>query len=263
MGTGTKFPDSNWSACSTGDERIASSSLGVPADQREARRHRERWPSDPGRHAFPDGSRSHFLKVAIDVDTVSLLAELDAAPWAWLADTSRQHKVRCQRHTQSIFLRAVKKPFPPGATNANDVHESRATRMARCFPRTLAYCESVAYGLGGTLGRATLVALLPKSRVYPHVDTGEYYRIRDRFHLVLKSPGGSPLSAGNETTLMRPGELWVFDNKTRHSADNSSAEPRVHLIFDVLPPPGCGFFVPAPKRGRPVEVPRSASMPGA
>ena len=185
----------------------------------------------------------HFTNIARGVDIQPLLAELDAAPEMWLADTSRQRKVRCQRNTRNIFLRVARKPLPPGARNANDVHESRVARSAGKFPRALAYCEGVADDVRGTLGRATLVALQPRGRVLPHVDAGAYYRIRDRFHLVLRSAGGSPLAAGDERVLMRPGELWAFNNKARHWADNPSEEPRVHLIFDVLPPPGRGFHV--------------------
>ena len=196
----------------------------------------------------------HFIRIAESVDITPFLSELDAAPEVWAADTSRQRKVRCQRHTRNIFLRAPRKPLPPGATNANDVHESRTAPAARRFPRTLAYCERVAAELGGTLGRATLVALRPNGRVFPHVDAGAYYRIRDRFHLILRSPEGSPLSAGGETVTMRPGELWAFDNKTRHSADNPSRQPRVHLIFDVLPAPGRGFYVFPPDRDDPAAT---------
>ena len=184
----------------------------------------------------------HFTRIAEGVDTRPLLAELDAEPDMWFADTSRQRKVRCQRNTLNIFLRAPKKPLPPGAKNANDVHESRRMRAAAKFPRTLAFCESIAEEWGAALGRAALVDLLPKSRVYPHIDTGAYYRIRDRLHLVLRSPEGSPLAAGEETVVMREGELWVFNNKVKHSAENPSQEPRVHLIFDLLPAPGRGYY---------------------
>ena len=141
-------------------------------------------------------------------DTAPIIAELDAAPEMWLADTSRQRKVRCQRHTQNIYLRAARKPLPPGAKNANDVHESRVLRSAARFPKTLQLCERIARQQGALLGRAALVALLPQSRVYPHVDHGAYYRIRDRYHIVLKSAQGSPLTAGDETVVMREGELW-------------------------------------------------------
>ena len=177
----------------------------------------------------------------------------------WSADTSRQRKIRCQRHTRNIFLRTARKPLPPGAKNANDVHESRIARAARKFPRTLAFCEHTATDLGAELGRATLVALLPKCKVYPHVDAGAYYRVRDRLHLVLKSSQGSPLSAGDETVVMREGELWAFDNKARHFAENLSSEPRVHLIFDVLPAPGRGFHVLPPEDARCARASSGAS----
>ena len=185
----------------------------------------------------------HFTRIVDSVDVTPFLAELDTAPQMWLADTSRQRKVRCQRNTRNIFLRAPTKPLPPGARNANDVHESRIAPAARKFPRTLAFCERIAEEMEATLGRATLVALLPRSRVFPHVDAGAYYRIRDRLHLVLKSAEGSPLTAGDETVVMHPGELWAFNNKTRHSANNPSPEARVHLIFDLLPTPGRGIHV--------------------
>ena len=188
----------------------------------------------------------HFTRIAESVDVSPFLEELDAAPAMWHANTSRQRNVRCQRHTQNIFLCAAAKPLPPGAENANDVHESRVVRAARKFPRTLAFCVRVADELESALGRATLVTLLPGSRVFPHVDAGAYYRIRDRLHLVLKSSEGSPLTAGDETVVMQVGELWAFNNKARHWANNPSAEPRVHLIFDLLPAPGRGFHVLPP-----------------
>lgn len=189
-------------------------------------------------------SFAYFTRISESVDIAPLLEELNAGSDMWHVDTSRQSKIRCQRHTLNIFLRAPKKPLPPGVRNANDVHESRPAPAADRFPLCLAFCQQIAAELEAELGRATLVALLPKCRVFPHIDAGAYYRARDRLHLVLKSPRGSPLTAGGETVLMREGELWAFDNKVRHFADNPSREPRVHLIFDVLPAPGRGFFVP-------------------
>lgn len=184
----------------------------------------------------------HFIRISENENIAPILAELDASPETWLADTSRQRNVRCQRNTRNIFLRSAKKPLPPGVNNANDVHEARVAPAAREFPHTLAYCQRVADAMEGQLGRATLVSLQPESKVFPHIDIGDYYRIRDRFHLVVKSPGGSPLTTEDETVVMQEGELWVFNNKARHWAENKSEEPRVHLIFDVLPPSGRGFF---------------------
>lgn len=183
-----------------------------------------------------------FIRVAAGIDIRPLMAELEAAPDMWERDTSRQRKVRCQRQTRNIFLRTARKPLPPEPNNANDVHASRVFWMAARFPGALSYCEGTAKRLGGELGRATLVALMPGGDVYPHVDAGAYYRVRDRYHLVLKSREGSPLTAEGGSVVMREGELWVFDNKRRHWASNPSAEWRIHLIFDVRPVPGRGYF---------------------
>ena len=185
----------------------------------------------------------HFTKIAEHVEINPLLEELDAAPEMWLADTSRQRKVRCQRNTRNIFLRVPRKPLPPGEKNANNVHESRIAPASKKFPLALAFCERIAEEHKAMLGRATLVTLLPKCRVYPHIDAGSYYRIRDRLHLVLRSPLGSPLTAGSETVVMHEGDLWAFDNKALHWAENPSSEPRIHLIFDILPSQGCGYHV--------------------
>jgi aspartyl/asparaginyl beta-hydroxylase (cupin superfamily) len=41
---------------------------------------------------------------------------------------------------------------------------------------------------------------------------------------------------GNETREWREGEIVLFDDSIEHEAWNSSAEPRIVLIFDVWRP---------------------------
>lgn len=174
----------------------------------------------------------HFAKLNERVDTRAILGEIERSTDAWHADTSRQRRIRCQRDTLAIMLRTARKPLPRGV-EINDAHESAPTRQAERFARTLAYCEDVAQEIEGTLGRAMLVALLPGGNITPHIDHGAYYQARDRLHLVLLSPDGSPMTAGGERVTMREGDLWAFDNKARHAAANPSALPRIHLIFDI------------------------------
>lgn len=189
--------------------------------------------------AIADGDTRHTLKhfqlIEPAVDIQSLLAEIAANEALWLHDTSRQDNVKVQRETHTIYLRSAVKPFPPGVTSGNDVHESRRTRMADKFPTVLAWAEQFAVARSGELGRVTLVRLAPKGRVYPHIDHGEYYRVRDRYHLVLHSATGSVLSAGGEWVRLYPGECWWFNNKESHEAYNESDDWRIHLIFDVKP----------------------------
>jgi hypothetical protein len=115
------------------------------------------------------------------------------------------------------------------------VHESRWTSLSAQFPATVAFIEEFAAQQRGTPGRARFALLPPGKTVLPHMDRGEYYRLRDRYHLVIRSEHGSVLNAGDESVRMQEGELWWFDNKAIHDACNDSDADRIHLIFDLLP----------------------------
>ena len=72
-------------------------------------------------------------------------------------------------------------------------------------------------------------------RVYPHIDRGEYYKVRNRYHFVLRSADGSWLKAADEEVRMKEGEVWWFDNNQMHEAHNDGDQDRIHIIFDMLP----------------------------
>jgi hypothetical protein len=117
----------------------------------------------------------------------------------------------------------------------NDCQQVVDTENRPLFPYVSSLLERFAELERGDLGRAMLVRLKPMGRVYPHVDKGAYYAVRDRYHLVIQSKGGSPMASAEETVILQEGELWCFDNKSMHSAMNPSADWRVHLIFDLSP----------------------------
>ncbi|MGJ5079413.1 aspartyl/asparaginyl beta-hydroxylase domain-containing protein [Bradyrhizobium sp. HKCCYLS3013] len=174
----------------------------------------------------------YFRLVQKEINVAPLLAEIDGQETVWLANTSRQDKIRVQRDTNTIFLRnAVVRPD----LLINENQESVATGMSAHFPLAMGFLAKAAELFNSSLSRATIVRLKPRSSVGVHIDVGSYYLIRNRFHLVLKSPSGSVLRSGNEEVRMREGELWWFDNKQHHSAFNESNEWRIHYIFDLLP----------------------------
>ncbi|MBW4562288.1 MAG: aspartyl/asparaginyl beta-hydroxylase domain-containing protein [Mojavia pulchra JT2-VF2] len=107
--------------------------------------------------------------------------------------------------------------------------------MFKEFPVVMNWVEEFVAEIGGELGRVNIVRLAPKGRVYSHIDHGEYYRLRDRYHLVLQSQSGSWMKCGSEEAVMHKGELWWFDNKQPHEAFNPSEQWRIHIIFNVLP----------------------------
>jgi aspartyl/asparaginyl beta-hydroxylase (cupin superfamily) len=75
--------------------------------------------------------------------------------------------------------------------------------------------------------------LRPGVRIPPH--TG-YTNARLICHLPLIVPEGCGLRVGNETRGWTEGKALIFDDSIEHEAWNSSASPRVVLLFDIWRP---------------------------
>lgn len=176
----------------------------------------------------------NFRLIAAGIATAPFLAEIDAVENAWGSVTNRQSKIAVQREALSIPLRGVRKSAIAGR-DPRDVHDSRWTTLSARFPLACGFITHTADQLESQLSRAKIVCLPAGHRVYPHIDRGEYYRLRNRYHLVLKSTRGSWLKSGDEDVRMQEGELWWFDNDALHEAFNDGDEDRIHIIFDLLP----------------------------
>lgn len=148
--------------------------------------------------------------------------------------TSRS-KILVQRETLSIPLRS-----PSTRLVRHDDKFSFHTQLCRPhqfsqeFKITMSFLKQFAKRRNAILSRAMIVKLLPNKQVYPHIDRGEYYEIRDRYHLVLSSKGSRMLSGEQEETFVT-GDLFYFNNHVLHEAHNLSEEDRIHVIFDLLP----------------------------
>lgn len=176
----------------------------------------------------------YFKLIDDAVDPKPFLAAIDSVDDAWSLSTGRQDKIAVQREALAIPLRGLRKSAINGRAR-RDVHESRWTTGSQRFPFIRAYLEDTAERLDSLLSRAKIVCLPAGKRVYPHIDRGEYYRARNRYHLVLKSTAGSWLKTEDEEVRMKEGELWWFDNDRMHEAFNDGDQDRIHMIFDLLP----------------------------
>jgi len=164
----------------------------------------------------------------------TFLREIESVENAWSLNQGRQSKIKVQREAQAIPIRGMVKSKIAGRKNW-DVHESRFTTISKQFPIIRTYLQGLATSLNGELSRAKVVRLKPGHKVYPHIDRGEYYKMRNRYHLVFDTQKGNILKCGDEECWLQPGELWWFDNKKMHEAWNKSNAPRIHFIFDLLP----------------------------
>ena len=176
----------------------------------------------------------YFRKVHKMIDPKPFLDEIESVPDAWALNTGRQNKIAVQREAESIPIRGLVKS-KIGDRARCDVHESRFTNISENFPKVRAFLEAFAAEQDAELGRGKIVRLKPGHRVYPHIDRGDYYVHRDRYHLILQSAAGSYLKSGDEEVRMQEGELWWFDNKQEHEAFNDGDGDRIHVIFDLLP----------------------------
>ena len=176
----------------------------------------------------------YFRRIKAEVDPKPFLDEIAAVDGAWDVATGRQDKIEVQREALAIPLRGLRKSAI-GERKRRDVHESRWTTGSKLYPVARRFLKDVAKEQNALLSRAKIVCLPAGKRVYPHVDRGDYYAVRGRYHLVLRSAKGSWLKAGDEEVRMREGELWWFDNKQMHEAFNDGDEDRIHMIFDLLP----------------------------
>ncbi len=176
----------------------------------------------------------YFKRIRAGIDPGPFLDEIAALGDAWAMVTGRQDKIAVQREALAIPLRGLRRSQIHGRKRS-DVHESRWTSASAQFPHARAFLEETAAALGCDLSRGKIVCLPAGRRVYPHIDRGRYYRLRGRYHLVLKSAAGSWLKAADEEVRMGEGELWWFDNDQMHEAFNDGDQDRIHMIFDLLP----------------------------
>ena len=176
----------------------------------------------------------YFKRLKHSCDPAPLMAELAGIDGIWAEQMARQSAVPMQKEALAVPLRGLVKSAQ-GSRPRRDVHESRWTSGSHRLPLFQEFLKQVAAEEDGVLGRAKIACLPAGRQVFPHSDRGEYYKVRDRYHFVLKSTHGSWLKAGDEEVRMQEGELWWFDNKAAHEARNDGQADRIHLIFDLLP----------------------------
>jgi hypothetical protein len=175
----------------------------------------------------------YFRQISACVAVRPFLSELAVVSRSWPAALPRREAAVGHNTTTVIALRRAYTSVVANRPRS-DVHESRWTECAQKFRYTSNFLRTFAAERGLELGRARLVRVPAGHRTQPHVDCGDYFLFRDRYHLVLKAIAGSWLRSGDEDITMREGELWWFNNKAAHEGWNPGAEDRIHLVFDAL-----------------------------
>jgi hypothetical protein len=172
-----------------------------------------------------------------EIDITEIENELEQTPDDFWRLNSVRKDISVLRNSDRIALRGLDYSDLPGVTPnmGLHVHEDGETSRAKQYPKTMALIQAFAENMNSIPARAVLARLEQNDQVYAHFDIGFYYLVRDRYHLVIKSPKGSRMRCMDQTSVWKPGELWWFNNKVQHEAFNQDNSWRVHLIFDLLP----------------------------
>ena len=99
-------------------------------------------------------------------------------------------------------------------------HHSAVFRIIGRYFRHVSRCGFLSLPVGGEVGT--------------HIDIGDYYQTRDRYHLAIQ--GTYAYHVGDEEVVIEPGMLVWFNNKLPHGARNLGNNVRITFVFDVKNP---------------------------
>lgn len=171
----------------------------------------------------------NIYKFPFTLDPEPILREIETNDRLWNATRFRSMNVYEQRHTSSIALREPRNRRGVRTRDSEDIYE---TIYYSFFPEVRYFSDWFTSTYGGECGRIAIVKLPSGKLVSPHIDVGEYYRKRDRFHFVLK--GTYRYTVENDIEIMTAGDLFWFDSQKYHSAETLGSNDRIAIIFDVL-----------------------------
>jgi hypothetical protein len=167
-----------------------------------------------------------------DVDVSGMLEEVRSQESNWYIDTNRQKYLKEQVDTEYIPL---VKPIPLLGVTGNpsmwNSHRYTPTPLYEKYPNIVSWLNNFSLKYGEKIARVALVRLKVDGQVKSHIDFGEYYRHRNRYHLCLD--GAYYYHVNHESKLIEAGTLFRFDNDMPHWAVNEGNTPRISVIFDT------------------------------
>jgi hypothetical protein len=169
-----------------------------------------------------------------NIDVSAMLEEVKLLEDNWAIFTKRQNAIEVQKDTETIpLIRGMPISGLNWPESLWDSHTVEKTDFYSQYPTITTWLDNYTSSNNLSLSRVALVRLKVGGEVLPHIDVGEYYRKRNRYHLCIE--GEYTYSVLAKTELIRPGTLMQFDNKNIHSSTHIGNIPRIAIIFDAEP----------------------------
>jgi len=176
----------------------------------------------------------NFVRIAEGLDVDPLLQLLDGKPELWKEIKHRQHFTGTpHKDTESIYVRGPLKMTPYyvmydiGSYDYPSMEYLKDALVPLMRP-ILEKLEVI------EMGRVLIVNLKHGGHVTKHNDQGTYADHYSRFHLVVTSNEWCSQTCGDQKQKFEVGDVWWFNHKKMHTADNVGTTDRVHIIFDCV-----------------------------
>lgn len=169
------------------------------------------------------------IKTGIDVSKI--LAQLKQYPEDWGGQTKMEGTDSLLNHGFPEVSAGVLQLVMGGVLSAEDYVGDTEI----CIPTPAARRHTEIMNFMSTrfkkISRCGFLSLPVGGAVGTHIDIGNYYATRDRYHLSIQ--GSYEYTVGNETVLVEPGTLLWFDNKLPHGTRNVGDCVRITFVFDI------------------------------
>jgi hypothetical protein len=179
----------------------------------------------------------HFIKIG-EVDVLPILLQLDKHPELWDIHPGRRMNANSPHNGLSdLWLRY----------RALDELEQGVNHNEPFFPpvwypeyyilsEVKPIIQSVMTRVNGTaLGGCLFTKIPPGKQVKPHTDEASWHArtYNLKAYVTIKSNPNVVNYTEDEPLVMRPGEVWTFDNLKMHSVINNGDDDRITLMMAI------------------------------
>jgi hypothetical protein len=172
----------------------------------------------------------NFLKIAENVDVTPVLLALTINDDLWDENTLRtQHPGTAHANVNDIWL--MFNDATGEVVNDTQVKPYRAWDTLK--PLRALILDLMHRVNGVQLGRCIVTKLSVGNTIAPHVDSGAPATFYTRYQIVLQSLPGALFHIGEETVNFRTGDIWLINNREKHSVVNNSSDDRIVCIVDI------------------------------
>lgn len=176
-----------------------------------------------------------FTMVAENIPVAAINDQLAAHPDLWNENAARLGEGGPHEGCSDIWVRYKPKAALTGYRDFDAPH------FAEFYPAwyALPALRPVVFGIMALaeatyLGGILITRIPPGGKVKPHADHGWHAETMNfKVWLPLRASGQCINRCGAEAVVMRPGELWAFDNAVTHSVENNGDTMRDCLIITM------------------------------